>query len=359
MAKCKLYLTLDSPERSYRPGDPIKGELEVVVKAECRCNSLTVNPVLSAFGVSPSTTGNRRLAEERFYDGRQLFAGTWKPGEYAYPLTLTAPEGPAPYTGKHVSLSWEIKAQAEFPWRTERVTKDITLVNPVQMPTLQEPAATGEPQDVLPKPKKELNPGCLKASLVIDGLAIIATAVGVWVWIQYDWFDLFIGGVITAAVWALISWYVAQLEKQNQQVPQHQQLVGQPQLRVEDAGHGYRGAAKQHHSMACTVWVKPDCPPLEVKATLAVEEQARSWNDGQNRHDTWTELLHRQTVPLSAADQAGTYRGRLPLPTGLPASYQSDEKRGEVAELRWQVTAVAKPLDDDWSTSTAVVLQVR
>ena len=42
MAKCELWIQPERPDRTYRPGDTVAGQVHVRVTDECRCDDLTI-----------------------------------------------------------------------------------------------------------------------------------------------------------------------------------------------------------------------------------------------------------------------------------------------------------------------------
>ncbi len=262
MADCKLSLTLDDPQPSYRPGGRIEGKLRVVVDGECPCKGLILSTQLRA-------TKHGRPAGELCHPPLQLFSGTWSPGEHVYPFTLTAPAGPPTYAGAHLALTWELEAQADIPWASDpKAQVEIPLDGSSQMATLVEPAATGAPRDVAADPhagaSQPADLGSDRGLFVALAIALLATAGGIWVYLEHGESDLFaVGGAVAGLLVVLLGFRHLErsglLKGSKRPVPRHRRLAGWPQLGVLLADRDpYRSGGEQRAALACTLWVKAD-----------------------------------------------------------------------------------------------------
>ncbi len=109
MTKCDLEIVLDDPERVYRPGDKVRGQVLVVVNDECRCDELTLRSHWRTHG-----RGNRTGGKGVRID---LHQGLWIPGEeHAYPFEIEVPPGPFTYHGHLINVDWYLEARADIPW---------------------------------------------------------------------------------------------------------------------------------------------------------------------------------------------------------------------------------------------------
>jgi hypothetical protein len=354
MATCDLELSLDDEPASYPPGERISGTVRVRVDGECPCRQLTVALALRA-------TKHGQLAGELNQTPVELHQGTWSPGEHSYAFELRAPEGPPTFLGAHLALTWELVAGADIKWNVDPTARVEIPVSPSTKPAaLVQPAATGEPADVEVDPHAPPDtPEVGRGIYVVLAIAVVAALGGIPLYLAYGVVEpLVVGGVITGLL--VLRWLFTHgpLKEKPRRYARHVRLAGWPQVRVVPAGRdAYRGGEQDKAAVACTVWVKPDCPPLSVTATLTVVEEVkivRSSNRRGRTYDTYLEPLHQREARLTAAAEPGTYVGRVPLPTGVPGSFD-----GDGATIQWRITAVCRPRDDDWSTSRGVPLQVR
>jgi len=357
MAICELELRLDAEEASYPPGSRIAGAVQVRVDEECPCQQLSVALV-------QRVTKRGQLVRELSEPPVAMFQGSWSPGEHSHRFELPAPAGPPSFVGAHLTVRWELVARAQVGDNADpRGSIDITVTPPAQ-PALVEPAQTGGPADVAVDPHAEPQPVEVGRGIyVVLVIAIVVALGGLPLYLAYDVVELLAaGGAISGVITALLvlRWLLTHgpLKPKPRRYARHVQLVGWPQLRVAAAGRdAYRGGEQDEAAVTCTVWVKPDCPPLDVTATLAVVEEVTVVTGTHRRgnfYETHVESVDQQQATLVAGPEPGTYVGRLPLPTGVPTSFECDD-----ATIQWRVTAVCKAQDDDGSMSCEVPLQVR
>lgn len=121
MAKCELTLHLEEERESYRPGDVVKGYVEVRADEEVQCNGLTVGCRWKTHGKGNTDRG-QLLSQD-------LFQGRWLAGAVQrYPFTLELPAGPYTYHGHYVNVAWAIQAQADIPWAFDpKAEREIVL----------------------------------------------------------------------------------------------------------------------------------------------------------------------------------------------------------------------------------------
>jgi hypothetical protein len=106
MSKCDLRVELD--KREYRPGETIRGTVQVATDAAVKCKALTVTLQWRTHG-----RGNRAQGVTAF---KQVFEGEWTEGQQSYPFTFTAPPGPGTYHGHILNIDHYVTATADIPW---------------------------------------------------------------------------------------------------------------------------------------------------------------------------------------------------------------------------------------------------
>lgn len=109
MAKCELTLQLEEVQAAYRPGDVVRGWVEVRCDEEVECHGLTAG--LRWRTRSKGTPAARVVASE------ELFQGLWRADTVErYPVALALPAGPFTYEGHNLEVAWELFAEADVPW---------------------------------------------------------------------------------------------------------------------------------------------------------------------------------------------------------------------------------------------------
>jgi hypothetical protein len=108
MARCKLSIRLDHPERRYVAGDRITGYVDVVVDVATKCNGLSVTRLWQTHGRGNHASGGSQSAV--------IHRGEWQPGSYSYPFSLLCPHESPSYRGELLDVDWSIEARADLPW---------------------------------------------------------------------------------------------------------------------------------------------------------------------------------------------------------------------------------------------------
>lgn len=122
MAKCDLEIVFEEPDRTYQPGDTIRGFVGVTVNQDCRCRGLTLTRQWKAHG-----RGNtKRGAKER----QHLFEGEWEAGDqHVHPFEFQVPAGPLTYHGHYLNVDWVLSARADIPWAFDpKAEEDVVVV---------------------------------------------------------------------------------------------------------------------------------------------------------------------------------------------------------------------------------------
>ncbi len=109
MSKCDLEIILERPDRTYQPGDTVRGMVGVTVNADCTCNGLTLTREWRTHG-----SGNKARGDSA---SEVLFKGAWTAGEqHVHPFEFRLPQGPLTYHGHHLNVDWYLRASADIPW---------------------------------------------------------------------------------------------------------------------------------------------------------------------------------------------------------------------------------------------------
>jgi len=109
MSKCELEVVFDRDDRTYRPGEPVRGEVVVVTDQDVSCKGLTVELLWQTHGA-----GN---TDRTVLETLALAPGPWSPGlRHRYPFSFTAPGRPLTYHGHFLNVDHCVAARADLPW---------------------------------------------------------------------------------------------------------------------------------------------------------------------------------------------------------------------------------------------------
>lgn len=121
--KASISIQVDNPERVYRGGETVSGEVTIEPHAQMDCRGVIVT-----FGWKTHGKGNsagQTLAEESVYSG-MLAAGR----PYRFPFAFTVPNGPATHHGHYLSVDWYIEARIDLAWRFDPKESIDVVVEP-------------------------------------------------------------------------------------------------------------------------------------------------------------------------------------------------------------------------------------
>lgn len=123
MSKCELEVLFDRDDRTYRPGEPVRGEVVVVTDEDVRCSGLTVELLWQTHGA-----GN---TDRTVLDTLALAPEPWNPGlRYRYPFSFTAPGRPLTYHGHFLNVDHCVAARADLPWALDPKASEEYLLVP-------------------------------------------------------------------------------------------------------------------------------------------------------------------------------------------------------------------------------------
>lgn len=308
LAKCELILHLEDERQAYRPGDVVRGSVEVRCDEEVACDGLKVGLRWKAQSKVPT---------DRTVTSQNLFQGMWQAGtEERYPIALELPAGPFTYQGHHLNVTWELFAEADVPWTFDpAAARDIVLEpDPDAAPDWQSavgdplhlpPELQPNPPDPPPTISKAKGFGCLMV-LLIPMAVLLAMAAGKvldysrgeisgnaaagWIFAAAVML-LFVGGGLYKVLRDVLAWG----------------KIGQVSVEV-DPRRVRAGESLQ---------VKVSCQPRRetelLSATVRLKAEERVFTDTTNHKRSWTEVVFDQETALASACR---------LPKGLP--FQSE-----------------------------------
>ena len=125
-AKCDLTIEFDKPERRYRPGERITGQIRVRADAETKCDGLRLDWQWRTHG-----RGNRAAGPKV---GVELHRGTWRPGTHTYRFDFVCPSQPT-YHGTLLNVDWYLDVRADVPWAIDaKSSLDFFVEYPPEQP---------------------------------------------------------------------------------------------------------------------------------------------------------------------------------------------------------------------------------
>ncbi len=102
-------MVLDDAERTRVPGEAVPGRVEVEADEAATCDGLHARVAWKTAGDANEATGGGPPA--------LLGTGEWKAGDrLSFPFSLTVPSGPPTYEGRHFSVIWAVRADADLSW---------------------------------------------------------------------------------------------------------------------------------------------------------------------------------------------------------------------------------------------------
>jgi hypothetical protein len=329
MSKCDLEIHLDKADRTYRPGESIRGHVTVTADTAVRCKALTVALQWQTHG-----RGNRDSGPESKV---QVFEGEWQGGEQrAYGFELIAPSGPATYHGTMLNVDHYLTARADLPWALDpkAVTEILVVPTPGAAeydfgPSYKPPAAELVGEGKAMALGAALTAGCFG----LPGLAIMAGGVAFGVsWLRGTSSDGAFPAIfmfLFGAVFAVVGFGVAVLlQKRNLA----QRRLGNPLVNVTPQ----LARAGDRVSLQVTLQPRARVKLTGAKVVLKCQERAVS-GSGTNR-TTHTQDLHQAEAGLNAppaleANQPASLGAGLQLPKDAAATFAASDN-----SVKWSMT---------------------
>lgn len=188
-----VEVALKKPEATFAGGEPIAGEVKVLVHEDWACRelaiALAVNATAHKGGLSQL---NLSVRDEKAR--RSLFSGQWTPGRYVYPFVFDAPAGPLPYQGHVMEVHWSLLAEAR-PEKGERVTVEV----PFELAPGEGAPVPADTRSSEPLRHTEAARG-LTGCFLLSFLVFLGGAAAVWPALEHDFLPIAIGVLVLGAV---------------------------------------------------------------------------------------------------------------------------------------------------------------
>ncbi len=123
MSRCDLAVLFDREDRTHRPGEKVRGKIEVKVNKEVTCKALGVEFCWQTHG-----KGDR---DAKSIDKMVLSEKKWMVGSsLAFPFEFTVPRRPLTYHGNYLNIDYYIKARADISWAIDPKAEEEIIVAP-------------------------------------------------------------------------------------------------------------------------------------------------------------------------------------------------------------------------------------
>jgi hypothetical protein len=335
MAKCDVMIHVDKADRTYAPGERIRGHVSVTTDGPVKCKSLTIALQWQTHGRGNTSKGPESKV--------QLFEGDWdSAGQHAYGFEFIAPSGPASYRGTIVNLDHYLNARVDLPWAIDpKASAEILIVPPPggaeydHGPSYQPPAAELSSEGKAMVVGSVLTAGCFG----LPGLGMMALGVSFFLsWARGSGelapaIAIFLFG----SVFALVGFGIAIMFQRRNMA---QRKLGNPLVNVTP--QTARGGDRI--SVQVTLQPRATVRLTGAKVVLSCKERAVS-GSGTNK-TTHNHLVHEEEVGLNAppqleAGQPASFSASLQLPQQCPATFVAGDN-----DVKW--TAALHVGIDGW-----------
>ncbi len=162
MSKCDIQITFDKPDRTYRGGDTVTGEVHIKVNKDIRCNGILLTYYWKTHGRGNTDSGEKH--EYRLSEMVPLQSGE----ELLLPFEIQAETWPLTYRGHYINVDHYVKVAVDVPWAIDPKHEEEFILLAGQRPA----EITGDRSEVIEfeQKKAEVNgfaKGCLYAFLAI------------------------------------------------------------------------------------------------------------------------------------------------------------------------------------------------
>jgi hypothetical protein len=363
MSKCTVKLQLEREDRVFRPGDPVRGTVQVTCNERCDLRSVVLKREWRTHGRG---TADRDGPEDTVLATDLSLSGG---ATRSFSFEFEAPSSPLTYRGRVVNIDWYVRAEADMARAKDpRDEQEIIIqtardrsgaATPVDAPfrpirLADLPAGAIDRLQAVEPPKRFLlahgtkniklsSPagcailGCLLVFVVLPALFFVGIFLTAFVEAVPGW----LAGVVLLAIAAAIGYFVFR----NRLAAQR---LGQTQLKL--ASQTVRRGNTVDWFLACK-------PPRHVTirtivATLIRKEVASS-GSGTNRR-THEEVVEQREMRLENVDlragEAVVFPGRFGIGADTACSF-----KGHSNEVRWDLKVrVDLPGWPDWSRTVPV-----
>ncbi|MEO2013968.1 MAG: hypothetical protein ABGZ53_06315 [Fuerstiella sp.] len=158
MARCDIRITFDSPDRIYRGGDTVVGQVQVQVNEDIRCNGIVLTHYWRTHGRGNTARGQKH--EVRLSETVPLQAGE----ELHFPFQFVSEIWPLTYHGHYINLDHFVHVGVDVPWAIDPKHEEEYILLPGERP----PEFTGGRGEVIEFEKEATEAkGIVKVILIV------------------------------------------------------------------------------------------------------------------------------------------------------------------------------------------------
>ncbi len=122
MSKCDFTIQFEQPERTFRPGEPIRGTATIEVNRDFSCDRVVIEHHWKTHGKGNRQEGPKNKVE---FPAAEFRAGQ----RQHFPFQFTAPSGPPSYHGTYLNIDHYVRIYADIPWAIDpKYEEDYTLL---------------------------------------------------------------------------------------------------------------------------------------------------------------------------------------------------------------------------------------
>jgi hypothetical protein len=131
-----LGIVFDRPDRRYRSGEEVTGNVQVQVNRDVECRGVLLERFWQTHGRGNTTTGPKQadVLEKGFLRAGQVLS---------FPFRFTAPDGPPTYHGRYLNVDHYVHLRVDVPWAIDPKLKEeyVLLPGPRRYGNLPAPAS--------------------------------------------------------------------------------------------------------------------------------------------------------------------------------------------------------------------------
>lgn len=123
MSKCDFAIQFEQPERTFRPGEPIRGTATIEVNRDFSCDRVVIEHYWKTHGKGNRQEGPKEIVE---FPAAEFRAGQ----RQQFPFEFTAPPGPPTYHGTYLNIDHYVRIYADIPWAIDPKHEEDYMLQP-------------------------------------------------------------------------------------------------------------------------------------------------------------------------------------------------------------------------------------
>jgi hypothetical protein len=318
MAKCDFQIVFDRQDRTYRPGEEVRGTIHLQAQREFSCSRLVVESCWKAHG--------RGNTERGVLDSIELPAAAFQAEQILeIPFRFTAPDGPPTYHGTYLNVDQYIRVFADVSWAIDPKHEEDYVLLPGNRDWGNRPDTT------------VASVKAAKGSPIATVIAVLLIIVGIMSFFFCGFLLVILGCVILLA---------------NLRKSIAEKKLGQVDVRWGSLQVAPGGSVPLRLSLAPRRTVALNA----IRATLWAREKCVS-GSGTDK-TTHVHVVHQQVVEIApegrlAAGEPATYAAELPIPLTDAYSFHASDN-----DLVWSIEMrIDIPKWPDWVEEVTLLVR--